>query len=412
MPVLIHSHQRYTPIKSSTVACCALRHTQQSPDTSALRSWIEREHMKHCTGHWSESNDKVEIIEMDDDCGYGLVASQNISEGEVILSIPMSLANSAMESEANDLPWNVEMVSNILKRMSNEDSQWASWIQSMPSSICDLPWLVWTDSQIQELQEPNIIEDVYAMQQLRDSALAYFQEYEEEDVIWAFSMVSSRSFIHNMLHISVPFIDMANHRFEFNSRVQANFSPNACQGQMAHDEIAPVEDIDHKEQSTFDLVAYEDIEMGSEVTISYGNHPAEVFLLYFGWVPLENPFDQYILFRDEHECVNGVLDVLGRSGSDQNLVKFEGGYDRLFVTTEGADPRLLHIITTILDLTGAVATPQNVLKSLCLKALNKYPTTLEQDAALLPEIRERPLRTAIEYRYAKKKILFDVITCL
>ena len=415
MVALLPSHQlnnALSTIKSSTVVCCALRHTQQNPDSSALRSWIECEHRKHRTCHWDEGNNKVEIMQMDDTRGYGLVASQNILENEVILSIPMSLANSAIESDTNDLPWNVEMVSNILRQISNEDSQWASWIQSMPNSSCDLPWLVWTDSHIQELQEANIIQEVYAMQQLRDSALDYFQEYEEEDVIWALSMVSSRSFIHNMQHISVPFIDMANHRFDCNSRVQANFSPNACQGQMANDEIAPVEDVNHNKQSTFDLVANEDIEVGQEVSISYGNHPAEVFLLYFGWVPFDNPFDQYILFRDGHECVSAILEILGRSDSDQNIFKFEGGYDRLFVTTAGADPRLLNIISTILDAAGSIATPQYVLKSLCWKELDQYPTTLEKDANLLQETSERYLKTAIEYRYIKKKILFDVITCL
>lgn len=40
---------------------------------------------------------------------------------------------------------------------------------------------------------------------------------------------------------------------------------------------------------------------GSEVTISYGPWPNEVFYLFFGFVPKENPFDMAVLFQDlEH----------------------------------------------------------------------------------------------------------------
>ena len=53
------------------------------------------------------------------------------------------------------------------------------------------------------------------------------------------------------------------------------------------------------EQSRLELVVGKDgIPAGAEVTISYGNWPNEVFLLLFGFVPMDNPADTVTLFVD------------------------------------------------------------------------------------------------------------------
>lgn len=42
---------------------------------------------------------------------------------------------------------------------------------------------------------------------------------------------------------------------------------------------------------------------GEEVTISYGNWSSEVFFLFFGFLPADNPWDYVILFRDLSEMI-------------------------------------------------------------------------------------------------------------
>ena len=42
---------------------------------------------------------------------------------------------------------------------------------------------------------------------------------------------------------------------------------------------------------------------GEEVTISYGNWSSEVFFLFFGFLPPDNPWDYITLFRDLSEMI-------------------------------------------------------------------------------------------------------------
>ena len=59
---------------------------------------------------------------------------------------------------------------------------------------------------------------------------------------------------------------------------------------------------------TFQFRAAEDIEEGSEATISYGNHSSWSFLLHYGFVPHRNASDTVTLFRNIEEAVDWYLD--------------------------------------------------------------------------------------------------------
>lgn len=71
-------------------------------------------------------------------------------------------------------------------------------------------------------------------------------------------------------------------------------SPGSCQGAAALDEVCPpaAAAASAAEPSRFELVAGEEgIAEGQEVTISYGSWPSDVFLLFFGFAPHDNPHD-------------------------------------------------------------------------------------------------------------------------
>ena len=42
---------------------------------------------------------------------------------------------------------------------------------------------------------------------------------------------------------------------------------------------------------------------GEEVTISYGSWSSEVFFLFFGFLPPDNPWDSVLLFRELSEMI-------------------------------------------------------------------------------------------------------------
>lgn len=71
-------------------------------------------------------------------------------------------------------------------------------------------------------------------------------------------------------------------------------SPGSCQGAAALDEVCPpaAAAASAAEPSRFELVAGEEgVAAGQEVTISYGSWPSDVFLLFFGFAPHDNPHD-------------------------------------------------------------------------------------------------------------------------
>ena len=71
-------------------------------------------------------------------------------------------------------------------------------------------------------------------------------------------------------------------------------SPGSCQGAAAVEEVCPpaAAAAAAAEPTRFELVAGEaGVEAGQEVSISYGSWPSDVFLLFFGFVPRDNPHD-------------------------------------------------------------------------------------------------------------------------
>ena len=58
----------------------------------------------------------------------------------------------------------------------------------------------------------------------------------------------------------------------------------------------------------FWFLAAEDIEEGSEATISYGDHSSWSFLLHYGFVPQRNASDTVSLFSNVEEATDWFLD--------------------------------------------------------------------------------------------------------
>ena len=130
------------------------------------------------------------------------------------------------------------------------------------------------------------------------------------DITRALSLIHSRTFISSGIHVWVPGVDLCNHSLTPNATVRCRHNPDECQGAAATEEIAPpVRQL--VRPSCFDLIAGErGISAGEEVTISYGSWPNDVFLLFFGFVPTDNPNDSVVLFGDLEEVVDFVVEEI------------------------------------------------------------------------------------------------------
>ncbi|DBB02689.1 TPA: hypothetical protein ACH3X3_011645 [Trebouxia sp. C0006] len=176
------------------------------------------------------------------------------------------------------------------------------------------------------LQDPETVQEVQAM---RLSHEACFQELEEDlevvgcnrqDFDWAVSVLHSRCFIHGpqSIHMTVPGVDMANHSFSPNAAVRCVYSPEASQGRGAEEDVC---DPPPAQPAMFQLLSGPGgIRNGEEVTISYGDWPNDVFLLFFGFLPEGNQHDSVVLFdtvQDLTDCYDMLVQQQGQQPQQQ-----------------------------------------------------------------------------------------------
>lgn len=94
---------------------------------------------------------------------------------------------------------------------------------------------------------------------------------------------------HN-LRVLAPGIDLCNHAFVPSATVKHNTSPDASQGLAALADVVDVEQGVQLGGARMELVAGgEGVGGGEEVTICYHTHSNDVFLLYYGFLPEDNP---------------------------------------------------------------------------------------------------------------------------
>ncbi|EIE20058.1 hypothetical protein COCSUDRAFT_57780 [Coccomyxa subellipsoidea C-169] len=251
-----------------------------------------------------------------------------------------------------------------------------------------------------------------------------------EDVQWAMSVLHSRCFLVGSppVHTSVPGVDMANHSFEPSAAVRLVHSPEAVQGRDAVEEVCVPPP---PEPSRFELFAGEDgIRAGDEVTISYGPWPNDVFYLFFGFVPRDNPFDVAVLFQDLQQMIvfYDTLDpdlspygsVEDRAEAIAAALRTQHGitdFTRLGIAPQGYDERLLLaaqiLLSTQESLSAASSQPDTYSRFLarrCQQLLAAFPTSLAEDVDLRNNgTNGSDLLISLQYRLRKKATLLAAI---
>ena len=367
---------------------CARRKNvrEQAPDYRRLRGMVGTTHDDP-----SPRRQLADIQRIDDDQGWGFVACCDIAESQTLVSVPLSETIMGID-DAGMEPWNVQMVEQLLQRLYGGTAE--PWMDALPTHV-DLPFLYWDDEDIARLGDPAIIAEIVTLRDFCGSSgvRAYMSGYDWEDVLWGFSLVHSRSFVYSEgKHLFSPLIDMANHDDAPNATVKLTHSPDRCQGQVATDEIAPRPPRPTPASSgVFELFATRDIAAGEQCTISYGAHPNDVLLLYFGFALPSNENDAITVTIEDLQAVEGFTDT------DE-----AGGDDRFIITWQGVDPRLLERVVS-----------PTALAELCRWKLDQFLDIerRESDADLEPGCKDRR-RAAACYRRSKIELLQNAVASL
>ncbi|KAF6253661.1 hypothetical protein COO60DRAFT_1703728 [Scenedesmus sp. NREL 46B-D3] len=252
--------------------------------------------------------------------GRCLVAVQAIAADEVVLSVPTDRVFASQAAEDLEVHWAAEMGLRLLqerhacrnsssKGSTNDRSHscsggfWGAWIESLPRHA--VTPVEFTAAEVQQLVVPSAVQAILNMQACLEDCYAELEPQLQQidcgwrDFLWAVQADSSGRAAYRLSaavryeglpssHVSLPGIDMCNHSSTApNAAVRLLHSPGACQGLAALEEVAPAA-AQAACGSYFQLLAGpEGIPAGQQVCISYGNWPAEPFLLLFGFVVCE-----------------------------------------------------------------------------------------------------------------------------
>jgi hypothetical protein len=241
-------------------------------------------------------------------------ASRVIEKGETILKLPRTLAlapssplpdavaAAQLHAVMQAVPANLWPLKNGLRltyeyaqmvspptRMTSSDSFYAPYIHLLPQAYPNIP-LFWSPSQLEDLQYQPVQLQVKARSEylrhlaprLREMEDVFGKEAakvtEPGRLGWAMSSVSSRAFqIRPGECANLPLIDMMNHSYANNCKVV--FDPK-------------------NPEASIHVEAVSQIQPGTELTLNYGFHPNDSFLLNYGFLLDENPADTLQMVRN------------------------------------------------------------------------------------------------------------------
>jgi hypothetical protein len=122
--------------------------------------------------------------------GHGLVATEHIEPGEVLLSVPITLAITS--ERAPEADWSAAVASRLLDiARGPRAADSAPWVATLPLHV-PLPWLYWGDDEVDELQDAEVIEEIGALRDVLDRALEARLPFYYADASSKFPSISTR----------------------------------------------------------------------------------------------------------------------------------------------------------------------------------------------------------------------------
>ncbi|GAV61915.1 SET domain-containing protein/Rubis-subs-bind domain-containing protein [Cephalotus follicularis] len=406
-------------------------------------------------------------ISQDATNGLGLIASQEIPKGSLLISLPHRLplkfsplainggdgAGAVLVNLARRVPeelWAMKLGLKLLHERAKVGSFWWPYISNLPETY-SVP-IFFPGEDIKKLQYAPLLYQINKrcrflldFEKEVSSALEHLkandhpfegQSVHASSLGWAMSAVSSRAFslcgeklpdgTHNNVPMMLPLIDMCNH----------SFYPNA---QIIQEQDTRTSKILIK------VVAETAIKQNDPLLLNYGCLNNDLFLLDYGFVLTSNPYD-CIELKYDGALLDAASTAAGVSSPNFSApapwqqqilsqLNFEGEAPILKVTLGGpelVEGRLLAALRVLLadDSRTVQKLDLNTLKSmsaeaplgianevaafrtmiaLCVIALEHFPTKMSEDESLLKQGVSASTELAVKFRIEKKYMIIDLM---
>ncbi|WVZ73778.1 hypothetical protein U9M48_022054 [Paspalum notatum var. saurae] len=454
---LARSNRRRS-LSCAASSAAAPRLAPQPPD---LVRWVQRE------GGFVHPALRV-VDHLEHGLGVSAVAGEgDIPPGDVLIALPGRLplrlrrpagtADDLLVQLAQQVPdelWAMKLGLRLLQERAKPDSFWWPYIANLPETFT-VP-IFFPGEDIKNLQYAPLLHQVNkrcrfllefekkVQQKLDNVPLKdhpfYGQDVNSSSLGWAMSAASTRAFrLHGEIPMLLPLIDMCNHSFNPNARIVQEGSANSSDVSVKAMSNTILQPLNQQ------VVAEMKIEQNASITLNYGCHPNDFFLLDYGFVITPNPYDQVELsydgtlldaasmaagvsspnFSAPAKWQQDILSQLNLYGEGAILKVSLGGPDivdgRLLAALRvllADDPEAVHKqdLKTLMSLDAQAllgpsveASALRTVLALCAIALQHFHTKIMEDEAILKG--EPPLTTelAVQFRLQKKFMIVDVM---
>ena len=373
----------------------------QVPENARIKEELSNTHLLDDLHTWANDHGIERKVEVQQEemagGGRGLIATERIEAGEVVVKVPLSAVlrleaadpTSISGNYDDDDQWAGILAKKLWEESCHGDtSRWAPYIDNLPTEAPLTPCR-WNSLQRQKLQNGNFVKliqenSAWRIRQVKQQTIPNQHRVEYLKYL---DLVCSRTLKgRDGSRQLVPLIDIANHA-----------PAEAGGGHFCVDE-----------DDVYLLAGSRGVNPGQAVTLDYGGRSVDDFLLHYGFVPHRCFSDSVIIPMSE--IVFGVGDSNNYDNSDSHE----------FITVSWQDCQ------------GYQGHFKEEVRESCSRALSDFPTTIEEDVVLLNHLssshddssrngEERPQvsaaaataqeaeRWAINYRYAKKSLLTSAV---
>lgn len=288
--------------------------------------------------------------------GRGLIATQDCAPGEVVLRVPLSatlrLEGDCCATENEDDNWAGTLASKLMgEKKLGSSSHFETYLENGLPDEAPLTPCRWTSTERLALQNYTFVEESRLNAEWRTRQVLRNQPSNVVEYLKMLDLVCSRTLKgRSGSRQLVPVMDIANH------------APSETGG--GHFQVV-------ENDAVYLIAGSRGVNAGEPVLMDYGGRSVDDFLMHYGFVP--------------DRCL-----------SDCVLVPIEAGHRTLSWN----------------DCQGYNGHPEAGVRQACEDLLMTFPTTLEEDVALLNELpldTSEATRNALQYRYAKKSLLASVV---
>lgn len=306
---------------------------------------------------WADDQGIERKVEVQQDMsaggGRGLIATQRIEPGEVVVKVPLKATLRLKHSSEYDFDDNWAGI--LARKLHQEslnglDSPFASYVANLPQEAPLTPCR-WNSVQRNNLQNSTFIELIQENSEWRKRQLMN-QNVDYAHVVdymkWL-DLVCSRTLKgRDGSRQLVPLIDIANH------------APSEAGG--GHFMV--------DEEAVYLMAGSRGVNEGQPVTLDYGARNVDDFLLHYGFVP--------------HRCVSDSVNV--QVGDETVSISWN-------------------------DIQGYRGHDREDVRKACSQLLESFPTTMQEDVTILNEngAASEAEHGAVSYRYAKKSLLTSAV---